>query len=271
MGTKKRHYMFDWDDNILHMPTKIILDKKVEVRPIKNNTNPTAISLRSKWVPINVSSSQFSKIRNFIGKTYRIRPDSFSNFINDKSFIVDTLYAINNNDFGPSFKKFKECLIYGNDFAIISARSHPADTIKKSVKLIITKIFTKLEVAQMRVNLNGESINSYLNRQEYHGVSGSEFKKRFNIDSNTINPEEGKKIAIKDYVKTIVNAARQLVGDGDVQKISVGFSDDDLGNIKSVEKLIKDTLSKVYPHVNFVVYDTSDKDNINKKRIVIGK
>jgi hypothetical protein len=41
------YYMFDWDDNILHMPTKIHLERQVEGR----------------WEPYPVSPSQFALIR----------------------------------------------------------------------------------------------------------------------------------------------------------------------------------------------------------------
>ena len=54
-------------------------------------------------------------------------------------------------------------------------------------------------------------------------------------------------------------------------KISVGFSDDDLGNIKAVEEIIREELYKKFPDINFVIYDTSDPKNIKKKRIFIEK
>ena len=42
-----RSYIFDWDDNILHMPTKIKMDKKEG----------------SNWVPVDVSTEEFALVR----------------------------------------------------------------------------------------------------------------------------------------------------------------------------------------------------------------
>ena len=53
--------------------------------------------------------------------------------------------------------------------------------------------------------------------------------------------------------------------------MSIGFSDDDLGNIESAEKYIEEELKKLYPDVKFLVYDTSDPKNPKKKRIIIKK
>ena len=51
--------------------------------------------------------------------------------------------------------------------------------------------------------------------------------------------------------------------------LSVGFSDDDLGNVKKAEEYISNELKKTYPSVRFLVYDTSDPKDTKKKRIVI--
>ena len=41
-------------------------------------------------------------------------------------------------------------------------------------------------------------------------------------------------------------------------KLSVGFSDDDLGNINAIIPFIKEVLQVEFPEVKFVVYDTSE-------------
>jgi hypothetical protein len=46
--TELHYYALDWDDNILHMPTKILMDKKVG----------------GDWVPTEVSTAQFAEVRN---------------------------------------------------------------------------------------------------------------------------------------------------------------------------------------------------------------
>jgi hypothetical protein len=67
------HYSaFDWDDNILHMPTTILMDQKVG----------------DKWLPVEVSTSNFAKIRND-KDNYRLRNDE------------PNLASANFRDFGP--------------------------------------------------------------------------------------------------------------------------------------------------------------------------
>ena len=44
----------------------------------------------------------------------------------------------------------------------------------------------------------------------------------------------------------------------DYNKLSVGFSDDDLGNINAIVRFIKNVLQSEFPDVDFVVYDTSE-------------
>ena len=44
----------------------------------------------------------------------------------------------------------------------------------------------------------------------------------------------------------------------DYNKLSVGFSDDDLGNIRAIVAFIKEVLQAEFPEVDFVVYDTSE-------------
>ncbi len=49
-NTQIRGYMFDWDDNILFMPTKIRMEKKDG----------------EKWIPLEVSTEEFRDVRQEI-------------------------------------------------------------------------------------------------------------------------------------------------------------------------------------------------------------
>jgi len=123
----------------------------------------------------------------------------------------------------------------------------------------------------MEKNLNGLTIDEYLNLQDYHPVSSEEFAQRFGLESVGTNPEEGKKIAFKSFVDRIVSQISEIKDDEEFEGISVGFSDDDEGNVEVVEDLIRNELKKLYPEINFIVYDTSDPKDTKKKRIIIKK
>jgi len=121
------------------------------------------------------------------------------------------------------------------------------------------------------LNLHGTTIEQYLNLQDYYPVTSDEFIKKFDTDASVTNPEVGKMIALKTFVERVVNAVKEMNENPNYKGMSVGFSDDDLGNIESAEMYIEEELKKLYPDINFLVYDTSDPKNPKKKRIIIKK
>ena len=267
---KKKAYSFDWDDNILVMPTRIHLDYNVN----SNDIADLGSEGNSIWVPVSVSTEQFRSIRHKLGKEFRYLNNdilqSFKDFRDYDAFIEDTKRALSYRSYGPSFNKFKEALISGSDFSIITARSNPPKAIKEGIKEIIRDMSWG-EQKEMEKNLNGLTIDEYLNLQDYHPVSSEEFAERFGLESVGTNPEEGKKIAFKSFVDRIVSQISEIKDNEEFEGISVGFSDDDEGNVEVVEDLIRNELKKLYPEINFIVYDTSDPKDTKKKRIIIKK
>lgn len=256
---QKRAYSFDWDDNILMMPTQIHLEKRV----------------MDEWIPVDASTSEFAELRHQIGKGFRFlnddADDAFADFRDYDAFQRDTRDAIKRKSFGPSFDKFKEALLYGNDFSIITARGNSPKALKDGVRLLIDLTFSEDEKRTMEDNLKGTSIDEYLSLQDYHPVSSEEFAKEFGSESGAENPEIAKTIALENFVRRVVKAAKQIEDHPEYNGLSVGFSDDDLGNVKKAEEFIEAELKKTYPNVRFLVYDTSDPSDTKKKRIVIQK
>ena len=267
-GRKLRVYKFDWDDNILNLPTKIKL--------YKNNK------------PIYVSTSEFAELRN--NPKYEVRGDAFEDFRDygsrgENAFIDDTKTAIKNNKKAPSFKKFKEALKYGNFFAIITARGHAPETIKRGVRVFINLALSSDEKIVFKKNLKhlygdlpyNELVEKYLSQQRYYPVSSPEFQKKFGSISGAEKPELAKQIASKDFIDYIENVAKNL----DVKdiriinptsksklEISVGFSDDDKKNVDAMKKFML-TLKKKKPNMTFVIYDTSNPNDV-KKTVIEG-
>jgi hypothetical protein len=254
---KMRSYIFDWDDNILHMPTKIKMDKKDG----------------DGWVPAEVSTEEFAQVRN--DPNYRIRNndpgEAFSNFREYQAFIDDVEEAVHQEMFAPSYEKFKEALIYANPFAINTARGHESRAIKDGVKMFIHMVLNSKEKRDMMENLKKVNpnisepkklIDWYIEEMgEYYTVSSDEFMERFGLSGEAAsNPEESKKIAIKHFVQKVFKNIGKLI-DSDYKTMSVGFSDDDLGNVKAVEEFIENQLNQEFPDIHFVVYDTSERGN----------
>lgn len=262
-----RSYIFDWDDNILHMPTEVLVDKRVD----------------GEWVPMSMSTGDYAKFRE--DPNYRLRNNkpgqAFKWFSDNEAFIRDVKKAIHNESFAPSFDKFKEALINSNPFAINTARGHHPNTIKGGVKIFIDMVLTDDEKSEMVVNIrknlklaeglnDSQVIDLYLDEMgEYYPVSSGEFGERFGLDvrGSASSPEHSKKVAIEHFTKKVFDNVKKLVG-SDYKKFSIGFSDDDLGNVKAAEEFISNELKMIYPEIHFVVYDTSDK---GKRKMVIEK
>ena len=274
-----KYYMFDWDDNILHMPTRIHLERRTD----------------QGWEPYPVSTAEFAKIRR---DTVNYRPvgsdwdKAFIDFYDvgkrgPRAFLDDTRKALKpilerKARGAPSFYKFKKALIEGRLFAIITARSHSSDAIRKGVEYFIQRILSGDERAKMIRNLrkyvrhfdgdpDGMSdkaiLANYLSLNHYRGVTSPEFQKIMGRKvGGSESPEKAKQIAIREFVRHVISLVKKRLGD---ETISVGFSDDDAHNVASVEEYLRTELAKQFPRIKFVVYDTSDRKKRGGRKIVI--
>ena len=248
-----KYYAFDWDDNIVHMPTKIL------VKDEGGNE-------------VGMSTDDFAEFRHLIGKepfTYKgnnivgYSDSPFRNFRTDgdKDFLVDSLRARK----GPAFDDFREAINNGSIFAIITARGHNPNTIKEAIYNYIIEGFNGIDKDELIKNLkkyrsfvgedemtDEELIKSYLELNKYHPVS-------FGDDKGAVNPEEAKVEAMEDFVSYIKGMAavlnkraflkKDISNKFNPEKLSIGFSDDDPKNIEVMQKHFKnkpDNIVKTY-------------------------
>jgi len=239
-----KYYAFDWDDNIVHMPTKIVL--KTE-----------------DGDEVGMSTDDFAEYRSIIGKEdfeyngetiVGFGEDPFRNFrtAGDKDFLVDAMRA----KLGPAFNDFREAINNGSIFSIITARGHNPNTLKQAVYNYIIDGFNGIDKDQLVKNLkkyrtfvdeddmtDDELIKSYLELNKYHPVS-------FGDEEGAANPEEAKVRAMEDFVSYIKGMANLLNKKAFVKNdISnnfvpeqpiIGFSDDDVRNVEVMSKHFKD-------------------------------
>ena len=239
-----KYYAFDWDDNIVHMPTKIVLKD-------------------SDGDEVGMSTDDFAKYRHEIGKgnfeyngntIVGFAETPFRNFgtLGDKDFLIDAMRAKE----GPAFEDFKESINNGSIFSIITARGHNPNTLKQAVYNYIVNNFNGIDKDQLVKNLkkyrsfagedemsDNELIKSYLSMNKYHPVS-------FNDEKGAKNPEEAKVRAMDDFVDYIKGMASLLnkrawlkndIGNNFVPSMpSIGFSDDDPKNVEVMKKHFKD-------------------------------
>lgn len=284
-----KYYIFDWDDNILHMPTKIRMEHRGE---------------DGVWRPVDVSTSTFALVRAD-EEHYRAPPggwaEAFRNFEDSPdrdNFIEDTIDALERIDHGekpsPSFNTFKKTLVEGRIFAIVTARGHAPETIERAVRLFIKYALSEEERETMMSNLRGyrqwldgvgegefgtdaEELDYYLGMCRYSAVTYSGFKKRMADDpiykeklataTTAARPELAKEFAIRDFVEHVFHMLQRTGGLG--RSVAIGFSDDDKGNVKSVSNYIKAELSKRFEGIKFVVYDTSDRTLSKGRKVCV--
>jgi len=248
-----KYYAFDWDDNIVHMPTKII---------VKDEDGEE----------VGMSTDDFAEHRHQIGKenfNYKgntivgFAEDPFRNFrtAGDKDFVIDAMKATE----GPAFDDFREAINSGSIFSIITARGHNPNTLKQAIYNYIINDFNGISKDELVKNLkkyrtfsgeeemsDNELIKTYLALNKYHPVS-------FGDETGASNPEEAKVRAMDefvDYIKgmaAVLNKRAFLKNDISNKFVpgmpSIGFSDDDPKNIEVMNKHFKnkpDNIVKTY-------------------------
>jgi hypothetical protein len=278
------YYAFDWDDNILHMPTEIFL-------------------LNDKGEEVGMSTQDFAEYRSIIGgENFEYNgqvitgyaKDSFRYFrdeVEPKIFVKDVEKAINNRMFAKSYDKFKKCLTTGSLFSIITARGHESGPdnnsgpMREGVEFIISK-FSPTERSSMMDHLkmyshlfnqpiksDDDLINDYLDQCQFIGVSAP------SRGGKPDNPEKSKEDAFLEFVKKCDNYAKELEEDfnksGENWKVvaKVGFSDDDPGNVGHMDEVLKELHNETYSNVKeFYLFDTGGDETqttIYKKESIV--
>jgi hypothetical protein len=243
-----KYYAFDWDDNIVTMPTQIVV-------------------LTDKEEEIGMSTEDFAEHRNDIGKKpfeYKGKmiigyaPNPYRHFTEqgDKNFIVDAMLA----KLGPSWDDFREAVNGGSIFSIITARGHNPETLKQGVYNYIINGFGGINKEELVRNLkryrefanedtisDEEIIQQYLEFLKFYPVTYGE--------GSAASPEEGKIKALREFIDYVRNMSEKL-GQGKVffkndvkNKFvpQIGFSDDDSSNIEAIKSFLKKEYGKENP------------------------
>jgi len=244
-----KYYSFDWDDNLMFMPTKIYL---------KDKNGKT----------VGMSTEDFAEYRteignedfNYEGKTIvGFADDPFRDFrvTGDKNFLKDAMIAPT----GPAWSDFVEAINNGSIFSIITARGHTPSVLKTAVYNLIKKNMHGINSNTLAKNLlkyrdladedkltKDQLIKAYLDMCRFYPVSFGE--------GSATNPEQGKIIAMEEFVNYVKSISHQLQKKAFMKnKISnyftpfIGFSDDDVRNVESMKKHFEkkdDNILKTY-------------------------
>lgn len=124
---------------------------------------------------------------------------------------------------------------------------------------------------------DAEELDYYLSMCRYSAVTYDGFKARMAADpiyheklaiaTTASRPELAKEFAIRDFVEHVYHMLRR---NGAANRpVSIGFSDDDVGNVKTVSDYIRRELSKRFEGIRFVVYDTSDPTLAKGRKVCV--
>jgi hypothetical protein len=237
-----KYYAFDWDDNLMKMPTQIIL-------------------ISEDGDEVGMSTEDFAEYRTEIGNTpfeyegktivgFGKDPFKYFRTAGDSKFMkdIETAPLVR----GP-WSDFVEAINNGSVFSIITARGHNPNTLKKGVlKLILMgrggldkeKLVESLikyrEIMGLKpVTDENWLIRDYLDRCKFYPVSFGE--------GSATNPEEGKVRAMEEFINYVKRMSfrlqkkeYQLINDISNNFVPVmpmvGFSDDDIRNVDVMKK-----------------------------------
>ena len=234
-----KYYAFDWDDNIMNMPTKIIL---------KNDDGEE----------VGMSTEDFAHYRSMIGKEdfqyegetiVGFGENAFRNFgvEGDRKFIIDSMTAPT----GPAWSDFVEAINNGSIFAIITARGHTPSVLREACYNLILSNRDGISFMELVKNLEKyrdiagydgtqdkmEILDEYLDLCRFYPVSYGE--------GSATSPEEGKIKAMKEFVSYIKEISNTIgkkaflkndVSNNFIPEPTLGFSDDDIRNAESMKK-----------------------------------
>jgi len=247
-GLQLRYCIFDWDDNVVHMPTRIWMEDVADGSPVP------------------LSTAEFARRRNEPG----LRPaeNAFREFRDETGdFAGDLRRAMSGERWrGPAFDAFKLAVTEGRLFAVVTARGHSGETMCGAVAGFIDEILSDTDKEAMKRNLkafnaaaarkvpDGSLVADYLGLCSFVGVSNPEFVEQTGLKAT----EEGKKHAIRSFVERMMEMSQDIMQNGNaIASISFGMSDDDRKNVEAVDAFMRDELSLAYARVKFVVFDTS--------------
>ena len=249
---KLSYYSFDWDDNLIEMPTKIVF-KDVKNGGVKEVDTHSFAEIRSKLPEL--------------GLEYLPNDGSFINFRDNdeanENFISDAVKAPT----AKAWPAFVRAINTASFFAIITARGHSPQTLREGVRAVINaekegiskqQLLNSIRTYYKATNMNlpteddEQLISLYLSKCQFSPVShpsiagtggnsaGSpeqlkvqefnKFKHKMQKLSAKLR-ERNKKLTLNDK------------GFLESHEFKIGFSDDDIKNVKHMTHATKKSKS----------------------------
>ena len=236
-----RFYMFDWDDNIRYMPTKIYVKTKTG-KTIQMGTEDFAHhrDKLSKGIDFEYKNKIVTGMAENPFQDFRSGYDKFK---------ID----VDKSKQAPAWSSFVKAINSGSPLAIITARGHHPDVLKDALRDLIdsnkggiskVKLFKSLverkEMVGQEPLSEGEEVDNYLEDCLYYTV-GYHYPSGGSAKPEVIKAEA--MTFFKESGEELINSMNdKLEADGIYDYTFVakfGFSDDDRKNIEHAIKSTK--------------------------------
>ena len=225
-----KYYAFDWDDNLMRMPTSIYLKDE-------------------QGNEVEMSTADFAKYREKIGKEkfeyngaivngYDKNPFRGFRVEGDEKFKIDVMNAPT----ADAWPKFVEAVNSGSYFAIITARGHGRFAMFQAIESLIEKNHEGLSKAALMDSLveyeKSKQVDSTLTPEELLSMYYEKIMQHiYPVSNDSVAAELGGGSADSPE-EAKVEAMRRFRDDmkiaNDDQLIKIGFSDDDYHNIETM-------------------------------------
>jgi len=243
-------YFFDFDDNVIHLSTQIVLFEKTTRREVSVSTADFALvrSLVGKpgteWENFELSFDDMGSFRNFRemrGEFLKDRP---------QPLIADMLAALQNPFMewrGPSWEFFVHAVNNNRPIAIITARGHHPHTIRRAINILV-------ESRDLMASPNYLSV---------YPVSHPETRKRLGDAEYAWDTTQLKKEAIKAAIRD----AFECYGENPHHRF--GMSDDDPENVAVIREAMME-IKKEFPENAFFVFNTHGRKLVRDEILTEG-
>lgn len=256
--------MFDYDGNLL------TTDATVKLEHFENGV----------WVPRNLTTAEWAVVSEMNDTSYRESTLldlywDYSDKAGDDALELATLRAAQNeSNFGPAYPFWRQHIINGIPYVMITARSHDPVNVKRAMEALMRKMLTSQEQHMLVKNFLSETApifgfderegwwkqyfsdernvwNTYMRGCQFFSVSNEWLDSRSSCATSALCKAK----TVKDLVANSIPYKTR----GEQPQVTVmSFYDDERPNINAVKNIMEKELAIAHPEICFRVYDTSD-------------